>query len=143
MDSEHDESCFTLIAPSESASLSVVRGFVESVSKLAGHDDQARYETVLAVNEACSNIINHAHGGRPQLWLNLECRVSTGGLEIRLRDNGAHFDLTTVPDIDPKELRRGGRGVYIIRRYMDEFTSVPHAGGGNELRMLKRTKAES
>jgi anti-sigma regulatory factor (Ser/Thr protein kinase) len=133
------QDCFTLIVPSDPQSLSVVRVVVEALSELAGHDEQARYEAVLAVNEACSNIINHAHGSQRERPLILEGRVSADGLEIRLRDEGSQFDLATVPDLDPTELRKGGRGVYLIRRMMDEVSCVP-GPQGNELRMLKRAR---
>lgn len=143
MSIESDRDCFTLSVPSQPESLSVVRSVVESLSKLAGHDDQTRYEVVLAVHEACSNVILHSHDGRCELPIKLEFRLASEGLEIRLRDEGSYFDLAAIPDLDPTELRRGGRGIYLIRRYMDEVTSTVRPQGGNELRMFRRTEAAS
>jgi anti-sigma regulatory factor (Ser/Thr protein kinase) len=93
---------------------------------------------VLAVHEACSNVILHAHGGRRELVLSVACRPGPEGLEIRLRDSGLPFDFGAVPEFDPAEARAGGRGVFLIRRLMDEVASTVAPEGGNELRMVKR-----
>jgi anti-sigma regulatory factor (Ser/Thr protein kinase) len=135
----HNQSAFTLTVPGDSRSLSVVRGMMDAVCKLAGYDDQTRYEIVAAVNEACSNVITHAYGDKQQLPVTLECSVSDEGLEVRLRDEGHQFDFDAVPELDPTEVRNGGRGVYLIRRYLDDVSSAVSPDGTNELRMFKRT----
>jgi len=135
----HVQSGYTLTVPGDSRSLSVVRGMIEAVCKLGGYDDQTRYEIVAAVNEACSNVITHAYGGEQQLPVTLECTVSDEGLEVRLRDEGHQFDFDAVPELDPTEVRNGGRGVYLIRRYLDDVSSAVSPDGSNELRMFKRT----
>lgn len=137
---------FTLTVPSDPDVLPMVRSLVRSVGKLAGLGDAPCYEAALAAHEACSNAIRHAHSGNPDLSLTVACRALPEGLEICLRDSGPPFDLDAVPELDPTELRMGGRGVYLIRRLMDGVTCSPLQAGGNELRMFKRadpkTKSE-
>jgi anti-sigma regulatory factor (Ser/Thr protein kinase) len=128
----------TLNAPSDVRVLPVIRRLIEAVCDLAAVPQRETHETVLAVHEACSNVIVHAHGSRAELLLSLACRLADGGLEIRLRDSGEPFDLSAVPEFDPAEARAGGRGVFLIRRLMDEVASSPAPEGGNELRMIKR-----
>ena len=135
----HDQSGYSLTVPGDLRSLSIVRGMIDAVCKLAGYDEQTRYEIVLAVHEACSNVITHAYGGLQQLPITLECSVSDAGLEVRLRDEGRKFDIDAVPELDPTEVRSGGRGVFLIRRYLDDVSSTVSPDGGNELRMFKRT----
>lgn len=118
--------------------LPVVRSLVRSVAKLAGLTQAESYEAAVATHEACSNVIHHAHRGNPDLSVMLTCRVLPEGLEICLRDQGEPFDLDAVPDLDPVEVRMGGRGVFLIRHLMDGATCSPLAQGGNELRMFKR-----
>ena len=48
-----------------------------------------------------------------------------------------------MPELDPTEIRAGGRGVYLIRRLMDKVTVAQLSDGGNELRMLKLKTAPS
>ena len=134
-----DQSGYSLTVPGELQSLSVVRGMINAVCKRAGYDDQTRYEIVTAVHEACSNVIIHAYGSDQQLPITLECSLSDEGLEVRLRDAGRQFDINTVPELDPTEVRSGGRGVFLIRRFLDDVSSTVTADGVNELRMFKRT----
>jgi serine/threonine-protein kinase RsbW len=138
MSVECNQTGYTLIVPADPRSLSVVRGMVDAICKLADFDDQTRYEIVTAVNEACSNVITHAYSGERQLPITLECFISEEGLEVRLRDEGRQFDFDAVPELDPTEVRSGGRGVFLIRRYLDDITSAASADGGNELRMFRR-----
>lgn len=138
MNAEDGQHRFTLTAPAASASLTVIRGIIEAVSKLVELDQQGRYEVVLAVHEACSNIIDHTDAQRRSEDMLLECVVSDAGLEIKLRDNGPPFDIDAVPEFDPTELRRGGRGVFMIRRFMDEVDCTALPEGGNELRMFRQ-----
>ena len=59
------------------------------------------------------------------------------GVEIRLLDEGAPFDLSAVPVLNPAELRIGGRGVFLMRALMDELSCQPRGEQGNTLRMVK------
>jgi len=111
---------------------------IDAVCKLAGFDDQTRYEIVLAINEACSNVIAHAYRGERQHPITLECSVSAEGLDVRIRDEGHQFDFDGIPELDPTELRAGGRGVFLMRRYLDDVSCTARPEGGNELRMFKR-----
>jgi len=139
MTAANDPIGFTFTVPSDPRSLTVVRGTMDAVCTLAGFDDQTRYEIVLAVNEACSNVINHAYHGETNRPITLECSLSDEGLDVRVRDEGDRFDFDSVPDIDPTELRAGGRGVFLIRRYLDHVSCTARPEGGNELRLFKRS----
>jgi serine/threonine-protein kinase RsbW len=137
----HDEA-FSLTSLSDLAILPIVRALVQAAGRQAGLDKDACYEAVVAANEACSNVIRHAHGGQRSKRITVICRIRDDGLEVVMRDEGPPFDLATVPDLDPAEIRAGGRGVYLIRHLMDDVTSTPRAEGGNEMRMRKRARAE-
>ena len=92
----------------------------------------------LAVHEACANAIEHGYVGKVGQSLVIACRASGQGLEVRIRDQGQPFDITSAPELPPDELREGGRGVFLIRRLMDEVESQRSPDGTNELRMLRR-----
>jgi len=129
---------FTLAVPGDPQVLALVRAMVELAGCRCGLGEAARYEVVVAVNEACSNVIEHAHGGDRRLTMTLECRIREDGLEVTLRDQGPPFDFLAEPELDPTEVRQGGRGVFLLRRFFDELAWSPLPDGGNELRMLKR-----
>ena len=62
------------------------------------------------------------------------------GIAIRVRDQGAGFDLTTLTDPRTPEnlLKPHGRGIFLIRSLMDEVTLQRSAEGGMEMVMAKR-----
>src|SRR5262245_9904997 len=130
----------TLTLPSELRWLAVARNFVEGVCRAGGFDISTTNSVVLAVNEAVSNIIRHAHQDRPDAQMHIHCALCPDGLEICLVDEGEPFDLSAVPNLDPAELRLGGRGVFLMRSLMDELTCQPHGQRGNTLRMVKRCR---
>ena len=132
-----DSPPLTLTIPSDLACLGVARAFVEAVCQALEVDQPTTNAIVLATNEATSNVMRHAHRDRPQATIQLQCRCRSDGLEVRLFDEGAPFDVGSVPDLDPAELRVGGRGVYLMRALMDELRCEPRGEGGNVLCMVK------
>ena len=128
--------CLSL--PSDLRFLPVARAFVEAVCQAAGLNNDATYATVLAADEAVNNIIRHAHRNDTALTLRIECVLELDCIELRLHDEGEPFDLAAVPDLDPGEVRIGGRGVYLMRALMDEVHCQPCGPRGNVLRLIKR-----
>jgi serine/threonine-protein kinase RsbW len=130
--------CSTLIVPSDLRMLSVVRAFVEAVCQASELEKSTLHAVLLATSEAVSNIIRHAHRDKPHAQLQIQCRPGDDAFEVRLQDEGEPFDITTVPHLNPGEMRIGGRGVYLMRALMDELTCQPCGEQGNVLRMVKR-----
>jgi anti-sigma regulatory factor (Ser/Thr protein kinase) len=129
---------WTLTIPSDPRLLPLARGFVEAVCDFAGFDRATTDAVVLAMHEAANNVIRHAHHGDPEAQLQIQCHLGPDRIELYLLDEGEPFDLEAVPDLDPAELRIGGRGVFLMRTLMDELTCRPRGPRGNALRMVKR-----
>lgn len=117
--------------------LALVRSFIEGVCRVAGCDDRTTDAIVIATDEAVNNVVRHAHRGRPEANLQIQCFLYPDSIEVRLLDEGAPFDLAAVPCLDPSELRIGGRGIFLMRKLMDELSCRPRDDGGNILRMVK------
>ena len=132
------EAPWTLTIPSDLRLLALARSFIEGVCRVAGFDERATRAIVMATDEATNNVIRHAHRDNPDAPLQIECYFVSDGIEVRLLDEGAPFDITTVPHLDPAELRPGGRGVFLMRALMDELSCHPRGERGNLLRMVKR-----
>ena|SRR5437764_9739733 len=128
----------TLTLPADVRLLGVVRRVVETSAELAGFSRRGVYEVVLAVHEACANVIEHGYLGMTGQQLTVVCRSGGEGLEVRVRDQGRPFDIGVAPELPPDEFREGGRGVFLIRRLMDEVISERSADGVNELRLFRR-----
>src|SRR5258708_2267627 len=133
----------TLIIPSDLRLLELARTFVETMCYYADLDRAATEEAVLATHEAVNNIIRHAHQDHPEAQLQIQCHACPDGIEICLLDEGAPFDLSAVPYLNPSELRIGGRGVFLMRTLMDELTCERRGERGNALRMVKRRCRDS
>ncbi|MFO0846319.1 MAG: ATP-binding protein [Gemmataceae bacterium] len=138
-----DSPPWSLTIPSDLRLLALSRAFVEAVCQVAGLDERATHAVVLATDEAINNVMRHAHRDRPEATVQLQCFLGEDRVEIRLHDEGDPFDLAAVPHLNPAELRIGGRGVFLMRRLMDEITVEPRGNHGNTLRMVKLVSTPS
>ena len=135
----------TVVFLAQFESLDHVRQFVAHKAEIAGMDDAAVYSVQLAVDEAFSNIIEHAYGGECLKDIRVTCEITGPSLEITLIDCGKPFDPDEVPNpdltADLEDRQIGGLGLYFIHQLMDEvsftFTS-PDLGPCNVLKMVKR-----
>jgi serine/threonine-protein kinase RsbW len=132
---------WSLTFPSDLRQVVLARAFLEAVCEVCGLDCPATNAVVLAAHEAITNVIRHAHQDRPEAQLQIQCFLDPEGLEIHLLDEGAPFDLSSVPHFDPAEVRIGGRGVFLMRKLMDELSCQPRGERGNTLRMVKHCEA--
>lgn len=96
-------------------------------------------DLIIAVGEACQNVVRHAYKGREDGEATLEIYCKDGILEIRLLDSAPPVDQEKVKPKWPEELAPGGLGVCLIHDIMDEVEYLPApAERGNLLRMMKR-----
>lgn len=140
----------TLKVSGEYKNLRRIRAFVNKLTGLAGFGEEEAYKVQLAVDEACSNIIEHAYGGENKGEIECVCAFSEDYFFVQLKDNGQPFDPDTIgyPNIKSNIEERGigGLGVYFIRQLMDKITykSIPVINNDkvlsviNELTMIKR-----
>jgi len=130
-----------LVAPARYEAVGQSCQFVAQAAKSAGLDDQAVFHVQLAVDEAITNIIEHAYGGENRGDISITCGVEAGSFLILLVDQGQAFNPDTIPSprltLAPSELRIGGLGLHFMRTLMDrvEFYFRP---GRNELLMFKQ-----
>jgi serine/threonine-protein kinase RsbW len=131
-----------MIFPGRFDSLAKISAFVVRAAKAAGLGSAAVYAVEMAVDEACTNIIEHAYGGEGLGDIECTCRVDTYGLTVALRDRGHPFDPSGVsePDINAslEERKEGGLGLYLMRKLMDEVHFEFDPDCGNVLTMVKR-----
>lgn len=130
--------------PGRFDSLAAINKFVTRIAEAAGLDSKAIYAVQMAVDEACSNIIEHAYGGEGQGSIECTCHVHNDRLVVILGDYGCPFDPSNIPipdlcaNLDKRS--SGGLGVFFMRQLMDQvhFESTP--GVGNTLTLIKRRK---
>jgi sigma-B regulation protein RsbU (phosphoserine phosphatase) len=134
----------TAIFPARFDQLDTIRGFASQAARDAGMDDSETYAVELAIDEACTNIIEHAYQGENRGEIDLTCDSKDDCLTFVLRDHGKPFDPATVstPDLDASIDDRavGGLGVFLMKQLMDEVHFEPLGDSGNVLTMCKRRK---
>jgi len=125
--------------PSNAAILRKVREHVRKAAEKGGCCGQVVDQVVIAVNEACMNIIQHAYKGHGSGEIILEIFNNGSELEFHLRDFADPVDLTSIGPRDLDEVKPGGLGTYFIRAIMDEYAyGHLHGKSGNFLHMKKR-----
>jgi sigma-B regulation protein RsbU (phosphoserine phosphatase) len=133
------EVLLTLSVPSRPDRLKLIRGAVSEAAKLCGCGKDVARDIVIAVDEACQNIIRHAYGGSPNGEIELKICRGDGELIILLRDFAETIDTSKVKPRNLDDIKPGGLGTHFIREVMDEVEFLaPPEDGGNLLRMLKR-----
>jgi serine/threonine-protein kinase RsbW len=135
------ETVYRLSIPGRFDQLERVCQLIGQVASEAGLGEEESGRCQLAVDEACTNIIEHGYGGEDRGTIELICQVHEGELVITVQDHARPFDPTEVPppklNVSLDEIQVGGLGIYFMRQVMDavEFT---YEGGGNKLVLVKR-----
>lgn len=123
--------------PSRANALSGVRNAVRERLTTADVDETTISDVLLAVGEACQNIIRHCYGDDPGL-IELTLHHDPERIEVVLTDFGPRVDPSTFAGRDLDDIRPGGLGLHLIQRCMDEVVyEEPQKDEGNRLRMRK------
>lgn len=132
------EAVLSVRVPARVGSLRLVRRLVREAARACGCANTCVQDTVLAVDEACQNVIRHAYGAHASGDMLIEVRRDGGRLVIDLVDFAPPVDTSTIHPRPLEELRPGGLGTHFINECMDacEFRPPP-PGAGNHLRMAK------
>src|SRR5260221_4296451 len=126
---------------SQTGKLHLVREFVSSAAKQFGFDEESAGKIILAVDEACTNIIKHSYENSPSNEIDIE--VSTNGrkFEVIMTHKGKSFNPESVKTPDMKEyfrhFHRGGLGIHLMRTLMDavEYKTLPDQS--NQILLVK------
>jgi anti-sigma regulatory factor (Ser/Thr protein kinase) len=135
------EAIAELRIPAKPERLRLVRGVVGHCAELAGGSPELTARLVLAVNEACMNVVQHAYKGPGTGDMILTVLQDGAELVFRLRDFAPPIDLTQIEGRDRELVRPGGLGMHFMRQIMDEVAYArPEEGEGNLVEMRKRLK---
>ena len=133
-----------LTVPSETSFLGLVREVTRKMAETAGFERGTADHLALAVEEAATNVIEHAYRGAADR--EVEIRIEDRGREFQVEvlDSGATVDPRAVPDVDLRrymsERRTGGLGMHLMGKIMDSVT-FRRSGGRNVCRLVKRKVA--
>ena len=104
-----------------------------------GYDQSTIFAVKLALEESLNNAIKHGNGLDPNKKIEIEFNVNSRQVDITVSDQGRGFDPESIPDptSDENLEKPSGRGIMLMRAYMDE---VRFNDRGNQVKMLKRNR---
>jgi serine/threonine-protein kinase RsbW len=122
-----------------------VREFVLKAARQFGFEEEEASKIVLAVDEACTNVIKHAYQYAPDRKIEIVIRPDKDRLQITVIDDGKAFNpsIAKLPDLKQhlSHYRRGGLGIYLMRTLMDKVEYKYAPGKRNEVRLTKYLSA--
>jgi serine/threonine-protein kinase RsbW len=129
--------------PGRFASLAPLGKYVSGLAAAAGLDEAAAYAVQLAVDEAATNIIEHAYGGEDRGEIEFLWHAEDDQVQIILKDTGSAFEPEKVPTppvgVPLAEYGPRGAGLLRMNKLMDEVR-FDFQDGVNVLTMVKRKK---
>jgi serine/threonine-protein kinase RsbW len=127
------EEKYYLEIESDPNNLITVEEFINYFAKDLGLNDDKLSALLLAVTEATTNAIIHANKSDKNKMVQITAKIVDGKLNVIIKDEGPGFEPEDVPDpTDPENLLKdSGRGLYLMRIYMDDL-QYRHTSTGTE-----------
>ena len=126
--------------------LDFVQVVSDHLARGVGLDEDSLHWVGVAIRESVINAIKHGNRSDVTKHVFVDFETATNAdvpeLAIRVRDQGEGFDPETVANpLDPENLlKSSGRGIFLIRNFMDEVRLQRAPEGGMEIRMVKRVQ---
>jgi serine/threonine-protein kinase RsbW len=126
--------------------LDLVQVVSDHVGRDVGLDDDAVHWVGVAIRESVINAIKHGNQNDAAKHVFVDFETASGSgpaeLNIRVRDQGPGFDPDHLADpLAPENLlKASGRGIFLIRSFMDDVILQRAPEGGMEIRMTKRVQ---
>ena len=122
--------------------LKVIRDFIEEECRQAGVASPEASDLKLAVDEACSNVVEHGYAGEPgDNPIAVVFEADAEKIEVSICDHGRSFDPSRAPAPDLgagwRDRRIGGLGWHLIRKLVDDVRYESGPPAGNRLTLIK------
>ena len=123
-------------------SVGEVEAAAEKLATEAGLDEDECFKLTMAVREAAVNAVLHGNDYDPTKKISVSLENTGDSLVISIADQGKGLDPDSLPDpLAPENLMRGtGRGIFLIRSFLDEV-HFRQLDPGTELTLVKRLPA--
>lgn len=114
------------------------------LAKKAGFDEDDLTKIGMAVRESMVNAVVHGNRYNANKKVRFSVSKNANSLTVRIADEGEGFDFEHLPDpLAPENLlRSSGRGIFLIRSFMDEFQARRLEPEGMEVTLVKHMVAK-
>src|SRR5215813_8003284 len=136
---------FELTIPSRLEEMEAVHDLIALAVKEYELNDELAHWIELTISESMINAIQHGNKSDPAKEATLKISSTGEAIEIIVEDQGCGFKLDMIADPTDTAnlLKPSGRGILIIRSFMDEVDLSEREGGGCRLRMVKKIRGNS
>ena len=132
---------FKLKISSATENLEIIRKFIIQIANKGGFDEETSDQIALAVDEACTNVIKHAHNYDPRRMIDISASLDGEKIQISVCDKGKGFDVNklSTPDLSKyiHESRKGGLGIHLMKSLMDDVEYDFHSDIKNQVVLTK------
>jgi anti-sigma regulatory factor (Ser/Thr protein kinase) len=131
-----------LTLPSALSCLSIAQLFVREAARTWGCPEPDLYRFDLVIEEAATNVIEHAFESDETSTFDLICDQLPDGIGVTIRERGLPFDPNQLPgynaeaDFDNRSAR--GMGIFLMKEMMDEVTFMNLGADGKETHFIRR-----
>jgi serine/threonine-protein kinase RsbW len=117
----------------------VAEHLVMRAAEEAGFSEEDVHKIGMAVREGVVNAYNYGNCQDGQKKIQLTVELDGGKLIVHVLDEGCGFDLEDIPDPLAEEnlLRTSGRGIFLMRAFMDDLAVHRRPRGGSDLVLSK------
>jgi serine/threonine-protein kinase RsbW len=124
-------------------SVDLAENIVVGVAEAAGFGGEDVHKIGMAVREGVVNAYNYGNQQDQSKKISITVEFAPEKMVIRILDEGPGFELNEVPDCLAEEnlMRTSGRGLFLMRAFMDDFQVHRNPAGGAELVMVKNLPA--
>ena len=125
--------------PADARFLPCTRSAIDGYLADMGTDAEQRADVVLALDEACANVIRHAFPQGTTGAIDVTVELTQHEVVVEVEDRGVGFDPFEAPLREVELEDQSGRGLRIIRQLMSSVqVESPTVSGGTRVRMAKR-----
>jgi len=132
---------FCLVFPCETLSVPVMRRVLGDTLRRLGVDEESVYDILLAATEACTNVLRH--GGGPVNGYAVVTSLGAVGCQVEVADEGTgaagspRGAAAPGPELPAAQLPESGRGLAVMRAFVDNVTLDSRPGRGTVVTMRK------
>jgi serine/threonine-protein kinase RsbW len=132
---------FKKSVPSDPDLIPAIDEFILSKTNLLKLDEDTLSDLSLSVSEAIANAMVHGNKLDPNKNVIVSINISDDELVLSIKDEGEGFDPGSVPDPTKPEniMRDSGRGIHIMRSFIDEVV-YDFSSSGTELKLIVKLK---
>lgn len=129
--------------PSQPETVAEIDSFLDSKLRDAGFPEDLLADVAVSVSEVVNNAVVHGNHEDASKKVKVDIEISADRVSISVQDEGEGFDPESLPDPVSEEnlMREVGRGLFIVRAYMDEVHIKKIDGGGLRITLVKMLPA--